>query len=343
MSDEQHTLLATEPYRKALDGIVRGQPVVEFGCGTGVLTQILLDVGARTVLGYEIVPGLCKVQDPRFVLREADYTQAEGNDLPVNAAIVANPAYSTLPWIVKNILPYHRNAILMIPGRALEEFKAKEFEVLFVLDGPSFNPPASGDHYVVKRGFSMEHYPFIDLHHEVAQLWSTTVAARIDELSKLLPSVSLCALGGFPFRGDKPSLKWGGLYVHADTLQSAIGEALGLSAVLTYTNRKNHSLEALGALCAERKETWAYHWMTATLVFARHSPAVHLAFARDSRFKLGWAVEKEYTGKLFGVWTASASLKDWVRFTSKKDDPSFDMATRAAMSEAHELLTDILP
>ena len=116
-----------------------------------------------------------------------------------------------------------------------------------------------------------------------------------------------------------------------------------MSAVLTYANKKKHSLDALGQICVNRNETWAYHWISATFVFAGHSPAVHLAFAHDTRFKLGWAVEKEYTGRLWGVFTASGPLSAWLKFTSRKDDMSFDAATRKAMAESYDLLKGILP
>lgn len=342
MSTETHVLLATEHYRRELKDRVRGRHVLELGVGTGVLTQLLLDAGASTITGYEIVPDVCKIEDSRLTLHTADYTSLL-QPMLLDTCLVANPAYSTLPFIVEHVLSLVRDVILMIPERALPQFKALGFRELFLLEGSEFEPQAQGVHHVVVRGFERLQVMFLDLRYEVAALKSETVPNRIEELARRLPSVAICALGGFPFVCENSSLMWCGQHAVSGTFKRAVQEALGLSAVLTYANKKNHSLGMLGKICVERQETWAYHWVSATLVFAGHSPAVHLAFAHDTRFKMGWAVEKEFTGKLFGVWTASASLKDWLRFTLKKDDPSFDGATRRAMAEAHDLLKEILP
>lgn len=258
---------------------------------------------------------------------------------------MSNPAYSTLPFIVEHVLPHIKDVILMIPERSLPDFHALGFHELFLLESGEFEPRAKGLHYVVVRGF--EERPmnkfvekFVDLQYECSLLKGDTVPDRIEELAKAVPSVAICAIGGFPVVA-RNGLHWCGVEVR--DVKAHVLEALGLSAVLTYANRKGHSLSALGQICVDRNEAWAYHWVTVTLVFAGHSPAVHLAFAHDTRFMLGWAVEKEYTGRLWGVFTASAPIHAWLKFTSKKDDLSFDAATRKAMAEAHKLLKEILP
>ena len=347
---EMHVLLTTEHYARELKDRVKGRKVLELGVGTGVLTQLILDAGAHEVVGYEILPDVCRTSADRFTLHTADYTSAlnfkDQTSLTrvfQDFCLVANPAYSTLPFIIEKILPYMRDAILMIPERMLVKFRQLGFHELFLLEGSEFEPRAEGVHLVVMRGFEEGESRFIDLNYEVSFLKSETVSERIVELGQRLPGVALCGLGGFPFVREHGGLMWCGLYVTPEMLQVHVQQALGLSAVLTYANKKNHSLDALGKICVERKETWAYHWVTATFAFAHQAPAVHLAFAHDTRFKMGWAVQKEGPGTLFDVWTASASLKDWIRFTSKKDDPSFDAATRAAMAKAYDLLQGILP
>lgn len=186
---------------------------------------------------------------------------------------------------------------------------------------------------------------FIDLNYELSCLKSENIVDRIWELGELLPPVTICAVGGFPFirRPATYDLLWCGNKVSTERLKDSLQQALGLSAVLTYANKNNLSLDNLGKICVDRNETWAYHWLNITMVFANQSPAVHLSFARDTRFKLGWAVEKQYTGHLFGTWMATASIKDWLRFTSHKDDLSFDQETREAMRSSYGLLKEILP
>lgn len=93
-------------------------------------------------------------------------------------------------------------------------------------------------------------------------------------------------------------------------------------------------------MCAERNETWAYHWFTLTIALANQPPDVQLAFARDGRFRLSWVIEGNYTGSVF---LASAGLHEWLKFTSKRRDLSFDLSTRIALTDCHELLEAILP
>ena len=341
-----HVLTNTSEYAQLLTRRVREREIIELGVGTGVLTRLLLDAGAKHVLGWEILPDVCGVKEsPRFTLFPLDYTKMEDDfQRRHGKCLVANPAYDTLPFIVEKVLPHTPDAILMIPERALPEFEALGFLIAFKLTGDDFEPKATGTHIVIIRGFEENADQFVDLTHEVGKLRSSTIPERIEELSKRLPSVGLCAVGGFPITNpDGQGARWCGKFVISQTFRDHFLDALGLSAVLTYTNKKGHSLEALGRICADRNETWAYHWVTVTLVFSRFSPAVHLAFARDTRFKLGWAVEKEYTGKLFGVWTASGTVSDWLKYTAKWNDMSFDAQTREAMSEAYDLIRGILP
>jgi hypothetical protein len=77
--------------------------------------------------------------------------------------------------------------------------------------------------------------------------------------------VALCGLGGLPIKCstlNQDVLCWCGQEITTELVKQHLLEALGLSAVLTFTNKKNHTLIELGQICADRKETWAYHWIS---------------------------------------------------------------------------------
>lgn len=326
----------TEQYITLLGDRIRDRNVLELGCGSGVLTRLLLDAGAGKVLGYEIDPTLCQVHDPRFELLISDYTDIQIDTLR-NYCLVANPAYTTLDAIIKAVLPFVSDVILMVPEDRLSEFYALGFRKQFELSGSAFDPPATGRHCVVLRGFDSL---FVDLHHVCSLIDAETIPARVLEIAARLPSAAICAVGGIPIREVDKTPHWCDKPISASLLSGYIRDALGLSAVLTYTNKKHLSLQDLGAICLSRNEKWSYHWFTLTLVLAGQPGEVQISFARDSRFRLGWTVEKQYTGAVF---TASASLHDWIKFTSKREDASFDSATRAALQACFNVLSGVLP
>lgn len=68
MGTEEHTLVATDEYVKALAGRIRGWDVLELGVGKGALTQLILNAGANSVTGYEIVSNVCNVKDENSTL-----------------------------------------------------------------------------------------------------------------------------------------------------------------------------------------------------------------------------------------------------------------------------------
>lgn len=179
----------------------------------------------------------------------------------------------------------------------------------------------------------------IDLHHRCSQVQGSSSMERVSELAKLLPFVSMSALGGFPFL-LKEDLQWVGGPATIERLQHHVLQALGTSAVLTYTNRGEKTLEELGELCTKRNHLWGLHWISATLVFARHPPAVELAFARDTRFRMSWPVEEVPSHQVFA---ATGSLKDWMTYVAHQNDPSFDKATRCAMDRSYHILKLVLP
>ena len=182
----------------------------------------------------------------------------------------------------------------------------------------------------------------VDLHDTCLGIGynESVVQARLDKLVKLLPSVAITAVGGFPIKKKLDGLfYWCGNLVEDNTFPDNILDALGTAAVLTYTNPKNKTLEELGLLCAKLDHSWALHWVTVTLVFAGHPPAVELAFARDTRFRMSWTVGST-SGKVFA---ATAGIKEWRDYLYHRSDQSFGEATRIAMHEAYLVLECITP
>lgn len=128
--------------------------------------------------------------------------------------------------------------------------------------------------------------------------------------------VWITAFGGRPIRGDEDLL-----------------ECLGESALLTYLNPKGRSRRDLGALCMNLGHDWCGHWVNLTLTFFGYLPAVQHAWTRDRRFWISWSEATD------AVWSATGSIKDWKRYTSHSDDPSFCGEVRAAMRDARACLS----
>lgn len=182
---------------------------------------------------------------------------------------------------------------------------------------------------------------FTDLYQVCRQLKNTTVATRACELLETLPPVSITALGGFPFSKDGDEVTWAGQPVTLIGLKYKILHALSESALLTYTNKNNKSLDDLGYLCKNLGHDWAYRWVNVTLLFSNFSPKVELAFARDTRFYLSWIVMPNDVPS--PVFAATGSIKDWFSYLNHWNDESFDKDTRAAMFKAYDLIGKIMP
>jgi hypothetical protein len=177
---------------------------------------------------------------------------------------------------------------------------------------------------------------FVDLHDACMSLTATTLEERVAELASIIPIVSITAIGGFPILRKFDVLTWCDSSISFPRLQHIIKEALGSSAVLTYTNKNNKPLNVLGDICSQRKHLWAYHWLNMTLTFASYPHSVELSFARDTRFFLSWPVIENAK-----VFSATGSLHSWSKYLSNKRDMSFDAHTRGAMFDAYALIGDL--
>ena len=153
---EQHMLVNTAEYKHLLDSIDFSRfHVVELGVGTGVVTRLILSRNPIDVVGYEIDAGLCRISDPRFVLRVQDFTQEDFSYMRTDAyGVIANPPYQHVPFIQEQILERYgiEDVIQMIPPRQLWLFPG--YTVEFELSGKDFVPESAGRHLVIRRGFS---------------------------------------------------------------------------------------------------------------------------------------------------------------------------------------------
>lgn len=180
---------------------------------------------------------------------------------------------------------------------------------------------------------------FTDLHFECSRLKRTSVDERVMELCVNLPPTSLCAIGGFPIKKIGDGFSWCNNTISPNTISSTLKEALGFSAILTYTNKTNKTIEELGQLCLDKGHLWALHWLNISIVFSCHKPQVELSFARDKEFFLSWPVETSPTGNIF---VATAGIKEWLKYTAHYQDKSFDADTRVAMEQSLAIIKEIL-
>lgn len=148
---EQHFICDVKPFQNVLDTVnINGRHVIEFGAGTGVLTQLLLDCGAR-VTAYEIEPGLCRIVHPDLVLIEDDIRNAK---IPnAGDAFISAPPYSQLrfinAWVESNGIS---DSIMLVPFQKLSSFSGYTIEAK--LSGLLFSPPSTGEHVIIKKGFN---------------------------------------------------------------------------------------------------------------------------------------------------------------------------------------------
>lgn len=157
MSRQQHFLHETEAYRRLLGSLsLIGREVFEIGVGHGELTQILLDAGVGHVYGVEIDPLLASPLwlDERVSIDLADFRAYTPPVTPT--ALVSNPPYDLLEEVLAFIDHHDIPDVVLMSPRQLSGY-----ETAFTLTGEAFEPPSSGLHHVVVRGWKsnkIRHY-----------------------------------------------------------------------------------------------------------------------------------------------------------------------------------------
>jgi hypothetical protein len=180
---------------------------------------------------------------------------------------------------------------------------------------------------------------FKDLHYECSNLKEQTVEDRALELSIAVPGSHIVAIGGFPVLKGGNTFIWSGAEITAGTLKDDIQMGLGLSGLMTHMNKSNLYIRDLGGKCAEWGHTWAYHWMTLSILMCGYGKDTELAFCRDSNFFLSWPVGTDI-GDCFVV---NGSLKKLIKFSSKHTSEDFPPEVRAGMKDVADILAKVLP
>ena len=153
-SPQIHTLSQIQEFEALLSRLnLREKRLLEFGAGSGVLSALVCACQPRLLRSYELEVGICSFQNKRFELIEQDPTQADLSYLDESWGIISNPPYSELPFI-RDVIEQKgiKNVILMVGEEHLADFPGYTFE--FVLPGNAFNPPASGRHFILRKGFN---------------------------------------------------------------------------------------------------------------------------------------------------------------------------------------------
>lgn len=147
MSHQQHFLTTFAAYQALVNTLpLAGRTVLDIGMGHGEVTRLLLAAGAEHVIGFEIDPSLPDVADPRVEVIIGDIRQQE------DAAVVSNPPYDLLPYLL-DLFERKRieDVVLMTPPSKVPA----GFTTVFELGVHAFDPPATGRHLVIKKGFGL--------------------------------------------------------------------------------------------------------------------------------------------------------------------------------------------
>jgi 23S rRNA (adenine-N6)-dimethyltransferase len=106
-----------------------GDLVLDVGAGDGVITQALLDAGAR-VVAVELHPRRVAILRERFDCRGVRVVRADASDLRLphrSFKVVANPPFAVLTSVVRRLThPASRldTAVLVVPGWAAARWAA---------------------------------------------------------------------------------------------------------------------------------------------------------------------------------------------------------------------------
>lgn len=126
--------------------------ILEIGVGHGELTKEIINKQPKSVVGFEIVKGRCKISHPLFSLIEDDITKVDLEPY-ADYALICNPLYSLLPWIGENFIDKYKikHSIIMVSPKYVGLFP--QHTPIITIDGSAFTPPSKGKHIVIVHGF----------------------------------------------------------------------------------------------------------------------------------------------------------------------------------------------
>lgn len=173
---------------------------------------------------------------------------------------------------------------------------------------------------------------FLDIEKELSLLSSLSLPDRAKELQHKVPNISLYAVGGFQIQKKDESFYLLNEELTASVLANILKKSIGVSGMLTYTNKSKLTSLELGNKCCELKHLWAENWiMLSFLICVPNSKRIELSILRDKNFYESWIETTEQDElKVFGI---TGSLKQFKKFISHRNDLSFDKNTRIFMNQ----------
>lgn len=167
-SYQQKMLKNTKEYKNLINTIgfvTKDTTVIEIGCGTGVLTKLIVEAKPKEILGFEIDNSFYDIlykninidMNTKFTLYGEFSIPAfininKNNTEFHNYVLISNPPYDILPMIDKFISDFNiKKVILMIPERLLEYYISLGYKQHFFLNGNDFEPSSTGLHYIISK------------------------------------------------------------------------------------------------------------------------------------------------------------------------------------------------
>lgn len=153
---EQHFLNTPSILQEVLRTLQRqGRTVLEFGAGQGAITRLLLNEGVAEIHAFELDEALWPhLQLPRVIVHGGDLQQLRVLPEGVHPCSVSAPPYSCLPHLV-HILDLHGvwDVVTFAPRSKVMDLLDAGFRVAQRISGSCFDPPSTGEHCILVRGF----------------------------------------------------------------------------------------------------------------------------------------------------------------------------------------------
>jgi len=134
------------------------------------------------------------------------------------------------------------------------------------------------------------------------------------------------AFGGIPIKEVDGRHTLLGNAVDEKFLGDLVTESLGLSGMMTFANKSDMTLQAMGSRAGVLGHDWGLNWITVSFL-VNDDEAVELSLLRHRKFYQSWTVGQRGT---FGI---TGSVKDFAKYSSHFNDNDFDKPTRDFMRE----------
>lgn len=179
-----------------------------------------------------------------------------------------------------------------------------------------------------------------DLSKRIRSLSGSSIEEKMRYGNKILPNVGLVAFNGIPFIGDPPT--YFGMPASYELLNSQIKLGLGFGGALTFLSKI--SLDELSEKSLFLDHDWTMHSISATICFADAPTFVEMSFSRDSNFHMSWVEsKKKIDWNVNRIFTASASLKTWKKYTKNRNNKDFANIQRYWLDLTFQEISKVFP